>query len=79
MTNNKPVTIYLVRHGEAKAAWDEDLDPGLSEKRKLQSEELKTDLAQKLSSSFEAISSPLLRAQETAQPLKETLGFDSKH
>jgi broad specificity phosphatase PhoE len=76
MTNNKPVTIYLIRHGEANAAWDEDPDPGLSEKGKLQSEELKTELAQQLPSSFEAISSPLLRAQETAKPLKETLGFD---
>ena len=76
MTNNKPVTIYLIRHGEANAAWNEDPDPGLSEKGKLQSEELKKELTQDLSSSFEAISSPLLRAQETAKPLKETLGFD---
>ena len=76
MTNNKPVTIYLIRHGEANAAWDEDPDPGLSEKGKLQSEELKKELTQDLSSGFEAISSPLLRAQETAKPLKETLGFD---
>ena len=76
MTNNKPVTIYLIRHGEANAAWDEDPDPGLSEKGKLQSEELKKDLTHDLSSSFDAISSPLLRAQETAKPLKESLGFD---
>ena len=76
MTNNKPVTIYLIRHGEANAAWDEDPDPGLSEKGKLQSEELKKELTQDLSSNFDAISSPLLRAQETAKPLKETLGFD---
>ena len=76
MTNNKPVTIYLIRHGEANAAWDEDPDPGLSEKGKLQSEELKEELTQDLSSSFDAISSPLLRAQETAKPLKESLGFD---
>ena len=76
MTNNKPVTIYLIRHGEANAARDEDPDPGLSEKGKLQSEELKKDLTHDLSSSFDAISSPRLRAQETAKPLKESLGFD---
>ena len=76
MTNNKPITIYIIRHGEANAAWNEDPDPGLSEKGKLQSEELKKELTQDLSSNFEAISSPLLRAQETAKPLKETLGFN---
>ncbi len=76
MTNNKPINIYLIRHGEANAAWDEDPDPGLSERGKLQSEELKKELIQDISSNFYAISSPLLRAKETAKPLKESLGFD---
>ncbi len=76
MKNNKPITIYLIRHGEANAAWDEDPDPGLSARGKLQSEELKKELTLDLPSSFEAISSPLLRAQETAKPLKESFGFD---
>ena len=76
MINNKAVTIYLVRHGEANAAWDEDPDPGLSEKGKRQSEELTKELIKDFPSDFDAISSPLLRAQETAEPLWKLLEFE---
>ncbi len=76
MTNNKSINIFLIRHGEANAAWDEDPDPGLSEKGKTQSELLKSKLVEELPKNFDAISSPLLRAQETAKPLKKELGFE---
>tara|TARA_B100001123_G_scaffold423982_1_gene534800 strand:- start:405 stop:974 length:570 start_codon:yes stop_codon:yes gene_type:complete len=76
MNKNKPVTIYLIRHGEAQSAWDEDPDPDLSEKGKEQSELLKEKLLPVLPSDFKAISSPLLRAQKTAIPLKNELGFE---
>ena len=36
MQNNRAINIYLVRHGEANASWDEDRDPGLSAKGKKQ-------------------------------------------
>ena len=78
MTNKKPLFIFLIRHGEANAAWDEDLDPGLSEKGKLQSELLEKEILKDLPSNFEVISSPLLRAKETALPLREKLGFKIK-
>jgi len=76
MTNKQSITIYLIRHGEARAAWNEDPDPGLSEKGKQQSELLKKEISSDLPSHFDAISSPLLRAQETAIPLKNRLGFE---
>ena len=60
MTNKQAVTIYLIRHGEARAAWDQDPDPSLSEKGKQQSELLKEEILSDLPSDFEAISSPLL-------------------
>ena len=75
MTNKGSINIYLIRHGEAKASWDEDPDPGLSERGKQQSELLKKEISLDLPLNFDAISSPLLRAQETAIPLKEKLGF----
>ena len=75
MTNKNTVNIFLIRHGEANASWDEDRDPGLSEKGKLQSELLEKEILNSLPSRFDAISSPLSRAKETATPLKEKLGF----
>ena len=75
MTNKESVTIYLIRHGEAKAAWDEDPNPGLSKKGEQQSKCLINEISSDLPSGFEVISSPLMRAQETALPLKEELGF----
>ena len=40
MSKNDEINIYLVRHGEAGKSWDEDLDPGLSDKGKEQSRRL---------------------------------------
>lgn len=63
------VKLYLVRHGEAAASWEQNPDPGLSENGLLQAQgvvDLFTDQAIKA-----LVSSPLLRACETAAPLAQ--------
>ena len=75
--NNNEVNIYLIRHGEAGKSWDEDADPGLSEKGIKQSEKIVSHLTEELKGkSFDVISSPLLRAQQTAIPLQKVLNFE---
>ena len=61
--------IYMVRHGQADAAWHESPDPGLSELGRQQANQV----AQQLShlNNHHIISSPLLRCQQTAQPFAE--------
>ena len=77
MSKNDEINIYLVRHGEAGKSWDEDRDPGLSDKGKEQSRKLVSRLNDDFALlNFKAISSPLARAQETAVPLQEKHGFD---
>lgn len=65
------VDIYLVRHGEAAAAWGEEPDPGLSHVGRQQALQVRDELESYRS--LHLISSPLLRAKETAQPLATTL------
>ena len=68
--------IYLVRHGEAAAHWGEDPDPGLSELGAQQAVRAAKQLSPKLGiGEVNLISSPLLRAQETAAPLVESLSL----
>jgi len=77
MTKNDEINIYLVRHGQAGKSWDEDPDPGLSDKGKEQSKKLVAELDNDfIRLNFKAISSPLARAQETAIPLQEKYGFN---
>jgi broad specificity phosphatase PhoE len=66
--------IFLVRHGEAAASWGQASDPGLSELGHEQARAAAEVLQPQLSINTQLISSPLARAQETAQPLAETLG-----
>lgn len=66
--------IYLVRHGQAAAKWHEADDPGLSTLGRQQATAVALQLAKGLDPKADLISSPLLRARETAQPLAETLG-----
>jgi broad specificity phosphatase PhoE len=63
------VDIYLVRHGEASVPWSEAkaTDPGLSDLGREQAASVARELASLRS--LRLISSPLLRAQETAMPL----------
>ncbi len=65
------VDIYLVRHGEAAAKWGEDPDPGLSPLGRQQANQVRDKL--EANASLNIISSPLLRAQETALPLSNVL------
>ena len=67
--------IYLVRHGEAAASWSESKDPGLSELGQAQAQDTAAELAKVVDPSVALISSPLLRAQETAVPLATALGL----
>jgi len=65
--------IYLVRHGQAAANWNEDLDPGLDESGTIQA----LAAGQLISELFcrepcLVVSSPLRRARETAMPLAQT-------
>ena len=59
--------IYMVRHGRASAGWDTALDPGLDDLGLAQSREVANEL-QSLQLS-DIITSPLLRCQQTAEPL----------
>lgn len=58
--------LYLVRHGEASAAWNKAADPGLSELGRRQAASAADKLAPV--GPFDILSSPLLRARETAEP-----------
>jgi broad specificity phosphatase PhoE len=66
--------IFLVRHGEAAEKWGQSPDPGLSEL----GHEQAAAVAQALSEhgALHLISSPLLRARETAAPLASALGAE---
>lgn len=67
------MTIYLVRHGEAAASWQQNKDPGLSEKGRAQAEALLDFFAGR---EIQLIhTSPLLRARETALPLSQKWGL----
>lgn len=61
------IDVYLVRHGEAELPWSQAKNAGLSEIGQQQAENVASDLAPLRS--LQLISSPLLRAQQTAIPL----------
>lgn len=65
--------IYLVRHGQASATWQESDDPGLSELGHQQAAQTAQQLVECAEPDIRLISSPLLRAQETAHPLSKAL------
>lgn len=68
------MTIYLIRHGEAAQAWDKAPDPGLSETGKEQAIALaKEYLPIVQNNNFQLVSSPLLRAQQTALPFQKAM------
>ena len=61
--------IYMVRHGRASAGWDTALDPELDELGQAQAREV-ADQLQSLQLG-NIITSPLLRCQQTAEPLAQ--------
>jgi probable phosphoglycerate mutase len=67
--------IFLVRHGEAAAAWSQSEDPGLSELGRDQAGQAAQTLLSGLPTGTRLVSSPLLRARETALPLAAALSL----
>ena len=61
--------IYLIRHGEAAAKWNEDPDPGLSDLGRNQANAVAERM--RAIGPLAMVSSPLARAQDTAAPLAE--------
>ncbi len=68
--------IYLVRHGEAAAKWGDAPDPGLSARGKVQAETVAGQLIELGATS--AISSPMLRCRETAEPFERIAGLEAR-
>ncbi|MBC8420282.1 MAG: histidine phosphatase family protein [Proteobacteria bacterium] len=68
--------LYLVRHGRATAAWNEDDDPGLDDTGRLQARTVANALKRRRPMGI--VSSPLARARETAIPLSEAWGCPVK-
>ena len=64
--------VVLVRHGEAAAGWDGDVDPGLSDLGRSQAAHVAADLAGLAGTPI--MVSPLRRTRETAAPIAEALG-----
>ena len=65
--------IYLVRHGEAAAHWDQADDPGLSDLGRRQAKDAARQLLERVGPDIRLVSSPMKRARETARPLAEAL------
>lgn len=68
--------IFLVRHGQAAAKWHEFDDPALSVLGHRQAAAAAQALAAQVDPDVRLISSPLLRARETALPLAAALGAE---
>lgn len=64
--------IFLIRHGEAAAAWGDHPDPGLSGTGRAQAEAVAGDLVALGASA--AVCSPMLRCRETARPFETLTG-----
>lgn len=67
--------ILLVRHGEAAAEWGQHQDPGLSELGREQAAKSAGDLAPQVDPRWQLLSSPKMRARETAEPLVKISGL----
>lgn len=61
--------IYMIRHGRAAAGWDADMDPGLDDLGRSQSEAVAREIERRVGAKLPLISSPLRRCRETSEPL----------
>jgi len=61
--------LYLVRHGQPLARYDQDHDPGLDEVGRAQAEAVASDLAPL--GPLPVVASPLRRTRETAAPFEK--------
>lgn len=67
--------ILLIRHGEAEASWGVAADPGLSELGRREAQQAAQRIRPMLAADALLISSPLLRARQTAEPLARLTGL----
>lgn len=67
--------IFLVRHAEAAKSWAQSPDPGLSDLGKEQALAAAQALQPRLCNQVQLYSSPLARAQDTAEPLATALAL----
>lgn len=65
------IDVWLVRHGEAAASWDQSQDPTLSALGRQQAREAAEKLHQRVPADAQLITSPKARARETGEPLAE--------
>ena len=70
------IEIIFIRHGKAAGKWGDHPDPGLSDKGQLQADELLKHKELQNLGNYTFISSPKLRAIQTAGPLAKK--FDKK-
>ena len=68
--------LYLVRHGQAAAGYDRDLDPGLDEMGRAQAEAMADALEER--GPLPMIVSPLRRTRETAAVLERRWGVTAR-
>jgi len=69
--------LYLVRHGEAAAAWTEETDPGLSIRGREQARDMADALVQGLGA-IPVLTSPMRRTRETADALASRWGMGAE-
>ena len=58
--------IYMIRHGRAAAGWDADMDPGLDDLGRSQSEAVARDIEKRSGVKLPLVSSPLTAEQADA-------------
>lgn len=73
---SEPVTLYLVRHGQATGSIEEDPDPGLTELGRAQAEAAARELAPL--GPMPLITSPMRRTRETADAFLEHWGGEAR-
>jgi len=71
--------IWLVRHGEAAAAFDQEIDPGLSPLGHEQAEAASQQLSAIVPEDAQLLSSPKQRALQTGAPFAAIRGFELHH
>tara|TARA_Y200000002_G_C22590677_1_gene625062 strand:- start:33 stop:596 length:564 start_codon:yes stop_codon:yes gene_type:complete len=72
------IELIFIRHGEASDAWNNHPDPGLSKTGISQSNDLLNNKDLEALGSYSFISSPKLRAIETAKPLVKKFNKELK-